>query len=588
MEVEEEVGSESSNREGEWRLLSKDLADLPAPTIPSSASSSLPSPSSERHVQHAVSTARKGVSVTESDRISAAENAGQTMSKVVAREDIPADKGLDFSNEAEKRFVKSAESALPTRSHDTSRPASASFTPKALSQTAQPLCTATASISSPEPLLRGGTARRAEARGASNEVDKARQMLQNMSPMTFAKEAEASSSVELALSMELLGVACASPGMQPPQKSLLTKIVALEQQVLALKALHVHVRRRWEDNRVQRCRLAAARGAWDAWHMAVFEVQMQHYMTEQIAVGLRAASRGLHAACEQCRLSDALRRHAVKRQRVILARLYSDRQRRRLRSAVAAWGVEGLAERRRARAADQAADKMRTRHKTQKLAAAIDAWTGHTHTAVTRRQRVCHATLAHAYRTAHQMVRAWRAGLERARARAHSARATQRRACRRRALVAWQGWRRFVTGRHLLAHCVMLATVLGLRRGWRRWRAAVVAAHERMRRVRCIRRLVRRRASKALDDWRRCRLSDAYMHSCFLFLCTQTRSLSLSLSRARALSLICTRINARTRARAHTHTHTHTKTGGSATQRDGGGTSRERCDGIGGEQRELQ
>ena len=166
MEVEEEVGSDWSNSEGAWRLLSKDLADLPAPTIPSSASSSLPSPSSERHVQHAVSTARKGVSVTESDRISAAENAGQTMSKVVAREDIPADKGLDFSNEAEKRFVKSAESALPTRSHDTSRPASASFTPKALSQTAQPLCTATASISSPEPLLRGGTAP-ASARSSS-------------------------------------------------------------------------------------------------------------------------------------------------------------------------------------------------------------------------------------------------------------------------------------------------------------------------------------------------------------------------------------------------------------------------------------
>ena len=61
-------------------------------------------------------------------------------------------------------------------------------------------------------MLRGGTARRADARGASDEVDKARQMLQNMSPMTFAKEAEASSSVELALSMELLGVACASPG----------------------------------------------------------------------------------------------------------------------------------------------------------------------------------------------------------------------------------------------------------------------------------------------------------------------------------------------------------------------------------------
>ena len=517
--MKEEAGSDSSHSEDAWRLLSKDLGDLPAPTIPSSASSLLLSPSSERHVQQAVSAARKGVSVPESDRISAAEDAGQTMSKLVARfEDNPADKGLDFSNEAETSFVTSAGSALPTRSHDTSRPASASFTPKALSQTAQPLCTTSASISSAEPLLRGGTARRADARGASDEVDKARQMLQNMSPMTFAKEAEASSSVELALSMELLGVACASPGMQPPQKSLLTKIVALEQQVLALKALHVHARRRWEDNRVQRRRLAAARGAWDAWHMAVFEVQMQHYITEQIAVGLRAASRGLHAACENCRLSDALRRHAVKRQRVILARLYSDRQRRRLSSAVAAWGTEGLAERRRARAADQAAGKMRTRHNTQKLAAVMDAWTGHTHTAVTRRQRVCHITLAHAYRTAHQMLRAWRARLERARARARSARATQRRACRRRALDAWQEWRRFVTGRHLLGHCVMLAGVFGLRRGWRRWRVAVVAAGERMRMVRCVRRLVRRRASKALDDWRRCRLSDAYMHACSLFL----------------------------------------------------------------------
>ena len=179
------------------------------------------------------------------------------------------------------------------------------------------------------------------------------------------------------------------------------KVVADNVQNSGCKALHVHARRRWEDNRVQRRRLAAARGAWDAWHMAIFEVQMQHYITEQIAVGLRAASRGLHAACENCRLSDALRRHAVKRQRVILARLYSDRQRRRLSSAVAAWGVEGLAERRRARAADQAAGKMRTRHKTQKLAAVMDAWTGHTQTAVTRRQRVCHITLAHAYRTAH-------------------------------------------------------------------------------------------------------------------------------------------------------------------------------------------